>query len=94
MLAHPGHVAGQLRAMGYCSSRHQSTFEAGITGKGSALTIFRKARTVSKTSVGSCFYLSDMFLSIHVATEQDWKVKFVFPIFRPEVRKGEGGSTR
>ena len=49
MLPHPGCAAGQLRAMSCCcSSRHQSTVEAGIMGKDSASTIIQKARTVSK----------------------------------------------
>lgn len=61
MFALPGCAAGQLRAMSCCcSSRHGSTFEAGIMGNHSALTIFKKARTVSKISAGFYFYLSDL----------------------------------
>lgn len=75
-LPHPGCAAGQLRAVSCCcSSRHQSTVEAGITGKDSASTIIREARTVS---VGLCSYLSNI---CQPRCRRGWKVKFSFLIF-------------
>jgi len=70
-LPHPVPVAGQLRTRScYRSSRHWSTFEVGMMGKGRASAIFRKARTVSKNLLGFCFSLSDLCLRAHLATEE------------------------
>lgn len=44
------HVAGQLKAMsGCCSTKHWSTFEAGIAGKDSAVPLSGKQELSQNT---------------------------------------------
>lgn len=60
---------------------------------GSASTVPKKARTVSKNTVGFCFYVSELCLVTHPATEEAGKRKSAFPLFTAEARKGEGSFT-
>lgn len=53
-----------------CRSRHLSTSEAGVMVSTVHWPFSGKAITVSKNSVGFCFYLSDLWLRAHPATEE------------------------
>lgn len=56
--------------------------------------LFPRKQELFQKTVGFCFYVSELRLATHPATEEAGKRKSAFPFFTAEARKGEGSFTR